>query len=68
MRRVVLPGDTTGRLAIAVEHGKAVPIDIDPVMNPIPMVPATERRAGYHADPGETRLVEVRAVQESGKI
>ena len=67
MRWVVLPGDTTDRLAIAVEDGKAIPIDIDPVTNPIPMIPATERRAGHHADKGETRLVEGR-VHESGKI
>ena len=34
MRWVVLPGGTTDRLAIAVEDGKAIPIDIDPVMDP----------------------------------
>ena len=48
MQRVVLPSETSYRLAIVIEHGETISVELDPVMNPIPMVPPAERRDDRH--------------------
>jgi len=48
MQWVMLPSDTADRLVIAIEDREAIPVDVDPMMNPIPMVPVTERCDDQH--------------------
>ena len=50
MEWVVLPSDTTNRQVIAIKNCEALSIDLDPMMNPIPMVPATEWSEDRHND------------------
>jgi hypothetical protein len=50
MKWVVLPSDTTDRQVIAIEDCESLSIDLDAMMNPIPMVPATEWREDRHND------------------
>jgi hypothetical protein len=48
MQWVMIPSDTADRLVIAIQDREAISVDVDPMMNPIPMVPATERRDDKH--------------------
>jgi hypothetical protein len=50
MQWIVLPSDTAERLMIAIKDRKAISVDLDPMMNPVPMVPVTERRDDEHND------------------
>ena len=50
MKWIVLPSDTTDRQVIAIKDCEAISIDLDAMMNPIPMVPATEWREDRHND------------------
>ncbi|MGC1574945.1 MAG: hypothetical protein WA813_02240, partial [Beijerinckiaceae bacterium] len=50
MQWIVLPSETAERLMIAIKDRKAISVDLDPMMNPVPMVPAKERRDDEHND------------------